>query len=262
MRWVFGIVVIILSRDAESADAGRRATADSAGQAPLAAGNRPPDPQTNVDAVRLYDEGLLYFRIGEYDRAIESLKAAYLKAPMPALLYNLGQAFRLKGNCAEALAFYQRFLATGPVSRDRTLAEARIADVQRCAASARDETTRASAVPRPPPALAAANPATPVALISTKPSTPATGTQRMSGRRRAGVVTAVAAAVLASSSGYFAWCASQASDDVSGVFVPRGTWTDAASDADRAGVRNDRLALASGAAAAVTAAVAGWLLWK
>src|SRR5688500_20306234 len=69
---------------------------------------------------------------GDYARAIAAFKEAYVIAPSPGLLFNLAQAYRLQGNCDDAVLMYRRYLSTGPSSEARTVAEAHLATVERC----------------------------------------------------------------------------------------------------------------------------------
>ncbi len=225
------------------------------------------------EAARLYEEGQRYFRIADYGPAIERLKAAYLKAPLPELLYDLGQAFRLKGDCAEALSFYRRFAAAAPPGPRLERTKARIADMEQCVA--RGATTpappggAAAIVPSvPAPAEARSRPSPPVnssavaassSLLDVRDSNAAEG---RIGRRRLGVAVGVAAAALAITSATFAWRASSAADEASARFVPGSTWTGASQDTERTGVLSDRVAIATGLGALLAAGVATWLYWK
>lgn len=81
---------------------GRFATAQPAGPAP--------DDRTQAtEAAALYDEGKRHFDIGEYAQAIASWKQAYLRSSAPLLLFNIAQAYRLSGNCAQANRFYLNY---------------------------------------------------------------------------------------------------------------------------------------------------------
>lgn len=223
-----------------------------------AAQTDPAAPPVDPEAMRLYDEGLRHFRAGAYDDAIAALRAAYDKTPLPALLYDLGQAYRLKGDCAHALGAYQHFRATGAMGRQRALTEARIADMQRCSSpSGHDEATP------PAPKLSAPAPAMPpvsVLSLSSRPDHDG-GAPKVRSRLPAAIASGAAVA-FASASGYFAWSASKAADKVSGFFVPGGTWSDDAREADRLGRWSDSMAIATGAAALVSAGVAAWLFWR
>ena len=84
----------------------------------------------------------------------------------------------------------------------------------------------------------------------------------MHGWHRRGVSLAVTAAVLASASGYFAWRAGSAADQVSGSFVPMSTWTMAGRDAENTGVFSERMAIGTGVGALLAAGLATWAWWE
>jgi tetratricopeptide (TPR) repeat protein len=71
----------------------------------------------------------------DYSTAIVSFTEAYALAPAPGLLFNLTQAYRLRGNCDDAALMYRRFLATNPPDDARLLAEAHLSTVERCLAA-------------------------------------------------------------------------------------------------------------------------------
>jgi tetratricopeptide (TPR) repeat protein len=60
---------------------------------------------------------------GRYDDAIALYKRAYEAVPHPEILFDLAQAYRLKGDPETALGLYQRYLAVEP--RGRVAADAR-----------------------------------------------------------------------------------------------------------------------------------------
>jgi hypothetical protein len=57
----------------------------------------------------LYDEGLKRYNLAEYTEAIKAWKEAYLLSKRPLLLFNIGQAFRLSGDCKQAMTFYDSY---------------------------------------------------------------------------------------------------------------------------------------------------------
>lgn len=69
------------------------------------------DPETSRT---LYQAGKRKYQLGDYDRAIELFKQAYEEQPAPAYIYNIAQAYRLKGDCPHALRRYREFLAAKP----------------------------------------------------------------------------------------------------------------------------------------------------
>lgn len=71
-------------------------------------------------AAALYDQGKRHFDIGEYTAAIASWKQSYLLSSEPLLLFNIGQAYRLAGNCAQANRFYFTYKRAVPRPTNRT----------------------------------------------------------------------------------------------------------------------------------------------
>jgi tetratricopeptide (TPR) repeat protein len=72
------------------------------------------DPQTLDKARILFDRGRTHFDLAEYDEAIQNFRAAYEITTAPLLLFNIGQAQRLKGNCRGAIDSYRHFLLLAP----------------------------------------------------------------------------------------------------------------------------------------------------
>src|SRR5690348_18430374 len=60
-------------------------------------------------AKALYDEGLRHYQVAEYPEAIEAWKQSYLLSKKPLLLFNIGQAYRLSGDCKHAMTFYDNY---------------------------------------------------------------------------------------------------------------------------------------------------------
>ncbi|HEY0993098.1 MAG TPA: tetratricopeptide repeat protein, partial [Kofleriaceae bacterium] len=60
---------------------------------------------------------------GRYDEAIAYYRKAYDAVPHAEILFNLAQAYRLKGDAETALGLYQRYLLVEP--RGRVAADAR-----------------------------------------------------------------------------------------------------------------------------------------
>jgi tetratricopeptide (TPR) repeat protein len=83
------------------------------------------------DAKQLTEQGLAHYNVGEYDKAIDEFKRAYLLSKTPVLLFNIAQAQRLKGDCKEALQSYKAYLRADP-SAQRAKIDARIAEMEKC----------------------------------------------------------------------------------------------------------------------------------
>src|SRR3954471_15303120 len=60
-------------------------------------------------AKKLYDEGLTHYNMGEYADAITAWTESYRLSKAPLLLFNLGQAYRLSGDCTKATTFYDSY---------------------------------------------------------------------------------------------------------------------------------------------------------
>lgn len=82
-----------------------------------------------------YEEGQRHYNLGEYDEAILAFREAYLLSSAPSLLYNIAQAYRLRGpgNCGHALTFYRSYLRERPNAADREKVERLAASVEECA---------------------------------------------------------------------------------------------------------------------------------
>ena len=70
-----------------------------------------------VQAKELVSKGLQSQIAGRYDEAITFYKAAYDLLPHPELLFNLGQAHRLRGDRVVALDYYRKYVALQPNGR-------------------------------------------------------------------------------------------------------------------------------------------------
>src|SRR5712675_592441 len=67
------------------------------------------------DQVRaLYERGTAEYRLGYFDKAAALYEEAYRVLPDPALLYNIGQAYRKAGQSDKALVGYRSFVRTAP----------------------------------------------------------------------------------------------------------------------------------------------------
>jgi tetratricopeptide (TPR) repeat protein len=94
-------------------------------------------------AKEYFKQGIAYQTAGDYLRAAEELQAAYEFFPSPAMLFNLGQVYRLKGDRKLAIDYYQRYLKEVPSgsasdeSREylQKLTEAQVAEDQEKAKS-------------------------------------------------------------------------------------------------------------------------------
>jgi len=83
-------------------------------------------------ARELSDRGLRQYQQGQLDAAIESFMEAFALSDNTGLLFNVAQAYRLKGDCALAGEYYRRYLAAAPASSLRPSIERRVAEMDQC----------------------------------------------------------------------------------------------------------------------------------
>jgi hypothetical protein len=236
----------------------------ASGTAAPGQGGASESPAADVDpeARRLFKEGHEHFRRGEYDEAIQRFKAAHLRHPAAALLYDIAQAHRLKGDCAQAVELYRQYLATGPVDVMRARTEARIRELDPCAppavksgsSVAGHAASVAEVVAAPPPPRAPPPAAPPVVGAGPAP--------RFAGGRKVGVAlgaVSIAAAAIAALAGRDSVAAA---GEVSSMFSPGAQWNDAGMSAERDGLSSETMALTSAAVALTTGAVSVWLLLR
>src|SRR5215471_14026347 len=115
---------------------------------------------------RLLEEGLRHYDTADYDGAIELFRRAYEKTSAPVLLFNMGQAYRLKGDCQKASDLYRHFLRLATDSPNRDRAQRWLAALEDCTktqlpVTGAHETPPEAltvAAPPPPPAIALAAP--------------------------------------------------------------------------------------------------------
>src|SRR5262245_38218137 len=84
-------------------------------------GEGSPQSVEQRDALSLYEAGVRRYNLADYDQAIDLFKRAYLLSEAPELLFNVAQAYRLKGDgfCALALRFYRNYLRLDPKTAKR-----------------------------------------------------------------------------------------------------------------------------------------------
>jgi tetratricopeptide (TPR) repeat protein len=95
------------------------------------------------DAKRLAANAQLHFDVGEYAQAAQGFREAYRTTPRPGLLYNLGQTYRLAGDCANAERMYRNYLRAEPRTPYRALVQQHLTTLGNCDQSARPSSRRA-----------------------------------------------------------------------------------------------------------------------
>jgi hypothetical protein len=119
-------------------------------------------------AKELFTQGTTLFNLGEFDKAIEAWQEGYKAKPDPGFLYNIGQAYRLKGDATKAIFFYRGYLRNSPKAPNRAEIEAKIAALQK------EQSEPKPATPATPPPVAPppAPPAPPAPRIVAPPPGP------------------------------------------------------------------------------------------
>src|SRR5262245_31309713 len=210
----------------------------------------PGDGDLTLTARELSDQGLRQYQNGEHDAAIESFMASYALSNNAGLLYNVAQAYRLKGDCPHAKAYYERYLAAVPSSQLKAAVEERIAELKDCA----------QAAAKPPEARKAPDPPTSAHDVAPQPSG---STANLTSRtemaapprwaRPSVVGTAAAAVLLAGVGAAFAVEAHLTQNRLSSRFETGGTWDDSAQQELEAGRTYRTLSIVSLAGAGVSA---------
>src|SRR5690242_10027486 len=78
---------------------------------------QPPSPTQAAAAEQAREharQGQALHKAGDYDAAITQYKVAYTLSPVPELLFNIAQAYRLKGDTRSAVFYYRRYLDAKP----------------------------------------------------------------------------------------------------------------------------------------------------
>ena len=148
--------------------------------APAAAAS---DPE--VEAARQhFKKGNRLFDLQRYTEAAKEYEAAYEAKDDPALLFNIGQAYRLAADYPKAIGAYKSFLRRNPAAKNRTELETRIADLQRLVAEQK-RTEEATPADTAPPTELHAN--TEPAAATAPQLVPYTDWNAGKKRRRAGI---------------------------------------------------------------------------
>jgi tetratricopeptide (TPR) repeat protein len=77
-----------------------------------------------------YRNAITAYNGGDHRRAIEEFKLAHAAVPDPLYLYNIAQAYRLMNAAADAVKYYQSFLAAAPDTPLRTSVQSRIDELK------------------------------------------------------------------------------------------------------------------------------------
>jgi tetratricopeptide (TPR) repeat protein len=207
-------------------------------------------------AKQLAEHGRAMHERGEYDRAITAFKEAYVIAPSAGLLFNLAQAYRLQGNCDDAVLMYKRYLATNPSVDARAIAETHLATVERCVQKRAlniplDDSVAYLKVPPPP------GPEKVIARDKTEIERPSQI------KKHVGVGLAIGGGVALLAAGYFGYRSWDAENEVERAYARGAKWKEVESIHER-GEDNARAAkiFGIGGGLAVAGGVTLWVLGR
>ena len=217
----------------------------AAQKAPPAPAAPPPSPEVRKQAELRFQEGEAHFRAQRYDEAIASYQEAYRLSGLSALLLNIAQAYRLKGDARKAIAHYQQFVAAAP--DHEFAAEARVLIAQLTAEVEEEEAAAAHTA-----AKRAERERGPTRTVTVERTVPSRGSK---GMRIAGIATGCAGLVAIGFGVKYALDVRRIEDELSGR---EGQWTEEALAKVDEGQRAERtmvLLLGLGGGALVTGAV-------
>jgi len=98
-----------------------------------------------------FDDGSKLYDLGKFRDAAREYEEAYKYKPDPALLFNIGQAYRAAGDAEAALTAYRSFLRKVPDAPNRADVEGHIARLQAQVEEQRRAKEREAATVKPTP---------------------------------------------------------------------------------------------------------------
>ncbi|HEU0033848.1 MAG TPA: hypothetical protein VFQ53_24640 [Kofleriaceae bacterium] len=98
-----------------------------------------------------YEEGRRLYDLREWDQAIAKFKESYRLSPEPKSLFNIAQAFRLKGDCVEAINFYRTYKRNFPKEKNIGKVDKFITELEPCARQGGKPADAAKPEPKPDP---------------------------------------------------------------------------------------------------------------
>lgn len=171
-------------------------------------------------AVALYKEGLNHYNLAEWPEAIKAWKGSYLLSKKPLLLFNIGQAYRLSGDCKQAMTFYDSYQREEPNPKNAAELEEALALCAKQPEKPLDEPveqpiTTTTPPPKPDVVVAQQPAVQPDETIDTPP------TRTGGGLRKVGYVVGGVGVAMTAVGIYFALDAGSAASDLDGY---QGEW--------------------------------------
>jgi tetratricopeptide (TPR) repeat protein len=211
-----------------------------------------PSKKALAQADKLLRQGNAEYARKNYEQAIEAYQQAFDLTGAPGFLFNIAQVHRVAGNCSEAIAHYERYLAADPKTVLRPRVETFIAEMWRCVEARRkseeqeppaEKQMQTPAEP-PPPVIQEERAAPPVLRAEAPPSRPSAWRWVGLGTAGAGAVAIGAGVVI----GLGARSEARRTEDFTGEWTPEDEARER--DAER-GARNGAILMSAGAVALV-----------
>lgn len=89
------------------------------------------EAEKKAQAKELYERATRFYDMGKYAEAIGDYEQAYLLVEDPALLFNIGQAYRLWNRPDDAIRSYKNYLRKRPDASNRADVERKISDLEK-----------------------------------------------------------------------------------------------------------------------------------
>jgi hypothetical protein len=183
----------------------------------------------------LFRTGLAEYDAGRYRRSIDIFSRAYEQTHIPAILFNIAQAWRLTGNCPKAVAMYEAFVADDPTSQYVDRAKGWLDRLRPCSDAPPSAILATPAVAASShPAEAIPPPATSIGLVVQSPSAAAPSAHGH--LLVVGILTGASIALIGGGS-YAAWQANDLASQTTASFKNGGTWNSEAATIEREGLR-------------------------
>ena len=116
------------------------------------------EPEKRQQAKEHYEKATRFYDVGKYGEAIAEYEQSYLLIGDAALLYNIGQAYRLWDRPEEAIRSYKNYLRQRPEASNRADVERKIEDLEKTLEERRQGGTAPPAETTPPSMPPAAYP--------------------------------------------------------------------------------------------------------
>ncbi len=88
------------------------------------------DAKTRADAA--YAAGAAAYTANDFKQAVQRFEEAYALVPDPAYVFNIGQAHRQAGDCAQAAAAFTKYITLAPTAPNIANAKELLAEVEVC----------------------------------------------------------------------------------------------------------------------------------